>query len=235
MGDIDTRYFPIFADIGGRPCVVAGEGPVAEKRIRQLLKYGADVVVFTPAPSESMLEAEADGKITIERRPFLRGDLHGAFLAVCATSDPEVQRAIVSESESSGCLLSLTDNAVASSYILPSITHRDPIQIAVTTAGAAPEIAKMLRKRIEEHVSHSWGPWVRLVADVRARAIASIEEEAARETVMAAVTDPSVLDRFDAGEEISVDEFLALAQTAGPAAAEAVEGSQADAPTPGSE
>lgn len=211
MGDIDTRYFPIFADIDRRPCVVAGEGPTAEKRIRQLLKYGGDVIVFTPAPSEWLILAEAEGKLTIERRPFVRGDLHGAFLAVCATDDPDVRRAIVSESESTGCLLSVTNDAAASSYILPSITHRDPIQIGVSTAGAAPELAKRLRRLIETTVSEAWGPWVRLVASVRGRILAATEDEHARAVVMNAVLADSVLTRLEAGEQLDAEEFLALA------------------------
>ncbi len=216
MGSIDTRYLPVFVDIEGRPCVVAGEGPVAEKRIRQLIKYGADVIVYSPAPTDWLIQAEADGKLTIERRSFAAGDLSGAFLAVCATDDADVRRTITSESESGGCLLSVTDDASASSFILPSITHRDPIQIAVSTAGAAPELAKQLRKRIESVVSEAWGPWVRLVAEVRGRALATIDAEDARATVMDAVLDTSVRARIEAGEQLAADEFLALASPSTP-------------------
>lgn len=40
--------FPIMLNIRGRKCTVAGGGNVAERKVKTLLKYGADVTAVSP-------------------------------------------------------------------------------------------------------------------------------------------------------------------------------------------
>lgn len=40
--------FPIMLNIHGRKCTVAGGGNVAERKVKTLLKYGADVTAVSP-------------------------------------------------------------------------------------------------------------------------------------------------------------------------------------------
>ena len=39
-------YFPIFTQIDGKRCLIAGGGKVAARNVYTLLQYGADVVVM---------------------------------------------------------------------------------------------------------------------------------------------------------------------------------------------
>ncbi len=39
-------YFPIFTQIDGKRCLIAGGGKVAARKVYTLLQYGADVVVW---------------------------------------------------------------------------------------------------------------------------------------------------------------------------------------------
>ena len=39
-------YFPIFTQIDGKRCLIAGGGKVAARKVYTLLQYGADVVVM---------------------------------------------------------------------------------------------------------------------------------------------------------------------------------------------
>ena len=55
--------FPIMLNIHGRKCTVAGGGNVAERKVKTLLKYGADVTAVSPVfkdrfPNVKRLEKE---------------------------------------------------------------------------------------------------------------------------------------------------------------------------------
>ena len=55
--------FPIMLNIRGRKCTVAGGGNVAERKVKTLLKYGADVTAVSPVfkdgfPNVKRLEKE---------------------------------------------------------------------------------------------------------------------------------------------------------------------------------
>ena len=68
-----------------------------------LLKYGADVAVIGEHPTPALIQAEADGLLTLERRPYARGDMAGAVLVICIDSSEGIRREVFSEAESSGC------------------------------------------------------------------------------------------------------------------------------------
>lgn len=59
-------YFPIFTQIDGKRCLIAGGGKVAARKVYTLLQYGADVVVMAEKvcgeikevlPEENVLKA----------------------------------------------------------------------------------------------------------------------------------------------------------------------------------
>ncbi|TLM86986.1 MAG: bifunctional precorrin-2 dehydrogenase/sirohydrochlorin ferrochelatase, partial [Actinobacteria bacterium] len=71
------RYYPAFLDLTARLVIVVGGGSAAARKARQLVRYGADVTVIAPRPDPELVQAEADGHITVEQRGYVRGDLEG--------------------------------------------------------------------------------------------------------------------------------------------------------------
>jgi precorrin-2 dehydrogenase/sirohydrochlorin ferrochelatase len=197
------RYYPAFLDLERRPVVVVGEGEAAEKRVRQLLRYDADVIVITPEPSAALLEAQSDGLLTIEPRSYVRGDLGGTFLALCITEDEEVRRAVADEAESIGCLVNVAGAPKLCNFVMPGVVHREPLQIAISTGGVAPEVAKDVRKQLGAQFGPEYGVWVGLTAEVRALAFESIEDAEEQQWIMAGALEPSVLERITSGEELT--------------------------------
>ena len=208
MPEAPKRHFPVFLDLERRLVVVIGEGPAAEKRVRQLVRHGAMVTVFTPEPSEALLEAEAAGEISVEQRSFVSGDLTGAFVALCITEDEEVQRAVSDEAELIGCLVNVAGEPRYSNFILPSVINRDPLQIAISTGGTAPELAKQLRRQLDSYVQDLWPAWMTLLADVRAAAAERWDDPA----MCARACDVAVSEwtrlRLTRGEQVTVEMIL---------------------------
>lgn len=163
-------YYPMFLDLGGGRgrCLVVGGGPVALRKVRMLREFGGDVRVVSPECCPEMEELADRGEITIERRRYQDGDLAGARLAVAATGDDAVNRAVADEAQRSGVLVNVVDVPELSDFIVPSYVHRGDVTLAISTAGRSPALARKLRGRLEEQFGEEYAALARLVGEVRA-------------------------------------------------------------------
>lgn len=213
MADEAKRYYPAFLDLENRPVVLIGDGEAVAKKVRQLRRYGADITVITSTPGDALMAAEAEGALSVEHREYVRGDLAGAFLALCIGVDAEVAQAVRSEAESAGCLVNVSGSYADSNFLLPSVVHREPMQIAVSTGGMAPSVAKHARQLLSETFGPEWGAYTRLVAEMRLLAAERITDPQERERVVGALPGEVVLARLRAGDEVSASDALSMART----------------------
>ena len=142
------RYYPVFLDLAGQPCIVLGEGKFAIEKAVSLREAGADVRV-------------------IASREYRTGDLAGARLVVDASEDAEVNRRSWQEAEEAGILINVVDRPAQCRFIAPAIVRRDPLLVAISTSGESPFLASALRARIERWLGREWGPFTALVGNVR--------------------------------------------------------------------
>ncbi len=202
-------YYPVFVDLSNRLAVVVGGGAVAARKVATLLRYGADVRVVSPDLCPELESMAAEQQIVHERRGYVRGDLVGAFLVVCGTDSTEVNRAVHDEAESLGCLVNVVDVPELCNFIVPSIVQRGPLQIAISTAGAAPTVAKRLRRQLEAEFGPEWETYTRLLGEVRVLVMERVpggEDE--RRPVFEAIADSDLFERIVAGETPSAEEVF---------------------------
>jgi len=208
--DYAKAYYPVYLDLNGRLAVIVGGGKVAQRKARTLAGYGADVVVVAPNVSPELLELQSEGLVTVEQRGYVRGDLDGAFLAVCATDSEEVNRAVFAEAEERGCLVNVVDVPELCNFIVPSIVRRGSLQIAISTGGAAPTVAKRLRKRFQAEFGEEWADYIELLGAVRVLVMERVPGgEAERKPVFEAIADSDLLARLRAGEHPSAEDVFA--------------------------
>ena len=159
--DENTVLYPIFLDLSGRRCVVVGGGEVASRKARKLLQARAEVVVISPEISPE-LESVA---VEVNRRPYEEGDLEGAYLAFAATDSREVNAAVAREAKERGIPANVADRPSEGDFALPSTLRRGRLQVAVSTGGASPALARRIKDELEE----SFGPeWAGLVEELQA-------------------------------------------------------------------
>lgn len=202
------QLFPAFLDLCGRLCVVIGEGERAERKARALATAGGDVAVIGMRPTESLLEAGTAGEMTVEQRGYVRGDLEGAHVVLCIGQDEEVSRAVAAEARERGCLVNVSGHPELCNFIMPSSLGRGSLQIAVSTGGSAPEAARLARSRMADALGEEWGPYTALVAEVRALAAERSLEAPARTRLLALLSDPALLERVAAGEQVDAASLL---------------------------
>jgi len=209
MADYDTPHYPIFLDLTGRLAVVVGGGPVAERKVRTLLRYGADVAVIAPEVTELLHELSDDQRITIEWRGYASGDLEGAFLVICATDSEEVNRAVHAEAEGRGQLVNVVDVPELCNFIVPSVVRRGPLQIAISTGGAAPAVAKRIRRWLALEYGDEWEIYVRLLGHMRPLVMERVEDSTARKAIFETIADSDLLVRITRGERPTPEEVFA--------------------------
>ena len=117
------RHYPVMLDLRGRQVVVIGGGAIAEQKTRELLGAGACVRLVSPALGTGLEALAAERAIEVVRREYAAGDLQGAWLAVAATDDRAVNRAVWAEAEARRVLLNAVDDVAHCHFIAPSV-HR---------------------------------------------------------------------------------------------------------------
>ncbi len=195
------RYYPVYLNLDGRLCVVVGGGPVAEGKVADLLEAGARVTVVSPVLTPRLAELTASGRIEHRARPYRRGDLAGALVAIGGTDDRSVNREIWEEARDAGVLLNLVDDPPRCGFIAPAVVRRGDLAIAVSTGGKAPTLAVRLRERIEELVGEEHARFLELAGDLRAplaRAHPCFEERRER---WYRLVDSDILQLLRRGEE----------------------------------
>lgn len=139
------KYYPIFLNIEGKRCVVIGGGRVAKRKIEGLLRARADVVVISPN-----LDEELKKMVLWINREYKNGDLDGAFIAIAATNNKEVNQMVYNEAEERGVLVNVVDTPNFCRFIVPSIVEKEDFTIAISSCGKNPSLSKKIRLRLEE-------------------------------------------------------------------------------------
>jgi precorrin-2 dehydrogenase/sirohydrochlorin ferrochelatase len=199
----------MFLNLAGRTVIVVGEGVPAERKATTLLRYGADVVVISAESTQRLREMEVEGLITLEPRDYVTGDLAGVALVVCAGSSEEVSRQVARDANMRGCPFNVAGNPELCNYLIPTSLRRGPLQIAISTSGAAPSVAKRLRDELKATYGAEWGAYVTLLGAIRALAIDRIDDHDERTRVLDEVAAADLLSRITAGEELDASSVLA--------------------------
>ena len=160
-------YYPIFADLNGRPCVVVGGGLVAQRKVTTLLRYGAQVTVVSPTATPRLKAYARQRKMRYLARRVRPTDLQGAWLVYASTDDARTNELVYRTASRQRIFTNVVDQKPLCSFIAPSIFRRGWLTIAVSTGGASPTVAKRLRRELEQTIGSAYVPMLRLLASLR--------------------------------------------------------------------
>ena len=187
-------FYPVFLDLRGRKCLVVGAGAVAARKAGSLLDAGAEVKVVSPAACDDMAALADSGRLYWEKRGFEEKDLDGCFLVIGATDNPEVNRRVFEAAERAGMPANIVDVPELCNFIVPSVLRRGDFQIAVSSGGASPVLAREVRRRIETAFGPQYGEIVSALAGLRAELKDRLPKESQRREFWEAMID---LEYFD--------------------------------------
>lgn len=154
--------FPVFLKLHGRRVLVVGGGPVAAGKLRALVDAGARVTVVAP----SIVETIASQPVRIVKRPFAPADLDGVWFVVAAAT-PEVNRLVAACAERRGIFVNAVDDIQNASAYLGGVLRRGGVTIAVSTDGAAPALAGLLREGLDAVLPRDLDAWMACATEAR--------------------------------------------------------------------
>jgi precorrin-2 dehydrogenase / sirohydrochlorin ferrochelatase len=220
QGMLDTPFYIACLKLSGRRCVVVGGGEIGLEKVEGLLACDGRVTLIAPQAEPALQELAREGSIEWQRRPYAgAADLEGAFMAIAATSDTDVNIAVYEDAERRAMLVNVVDVPPLCNFILPAIVRMSPLAIAISTAGASPALAKRMKREIEAHFGEPYARLAVLLNDVRGWAKATLPTYQERKDFFEAVVngepDPiALLRQGGAAGEQAVRELIARAQDA---------------------
>ncbi len=166
---VEGPQYPANLVLRGRRVLVVGAGAVAARKVEGLLACGADVLVVAPEVNAEIRALVDAGAVALHQRAYQAADLDGAWLAVTATADREVNRAVFEDGEDRRIWVNAADDPVSCSFTLPSVVRQGPVMVTVATGGHSPALATWLSRHVAGELGPEYAQLAGLLAEARAR------------------------------------------------------------------
>ncbi len=189
-------HLPIFLNLTNRRVLLLGTGDAIDRRAQQYATTGAEIIraeTFTPALLENI-----------------------ALAAGAGAPEPDLQ-ALSAEAQRRNIPVNIIDRPELSSFITPSTIDRPPLQIAISTGGAAPILARMIRQKIETLIPPAWSRLAALAGRLQSEARARFPNVTERRHRLEQILSGPVADLALAGQDQQAEQaFRAALQTDAP-------------------
>lgn len=179
---------------------MVGGGEVACRKIESLRSAGAAIVVVATSAAPALRELAAAGALELHERAFVPADLDDKLLVIAATADDTVNETVATLAAARRIPVNVVDNPRLCSFIMPSIIDRSPVVVAVSTGGAAPVLARLLRARLETLIPASYGRLAALMEDFRERVKTALPNATARRRFWENAVTGAVAERIFEGK-----------------------------------
>ncbi|MGD8912426.1 MAG: siroheme synthase CysG, partial [Candidatus Thiodiazotropha sp.] len=201
-------FFPIFLNLKNRSCLVVGGGAIAERKTALLLRAGADVTLVAPDLCHNLTTWRDMGRYTHKARAFRNEDLSGQHLAIAATNDPAVNQQIAEIAGNLRIPVNVVDQPELCSFIVPSIIDRSPVVAAISTGGASPVLARLIRSRLESLIPAGYGRLAQLCNRFRQRVKEHFADPADRRLFWDRILQGGVAERIFSGHDEEADQLM---------------------------
>jgi precorrin-2 dehydrogenase/sirohydrochlorin ferrochelatase len=162
-----VSLFPVLVKLKAKKCVVVGAGKIAAGKAAGLLASGAQVIVISPRAACWIQSQSRAGKLIWRRRRFQSADVEQAFLVIAATNSNPTNESVYRACVERGVLCNVVDDPEHCDFFYPAVVRRGPLQIAISTDGRSPALARRLRIELERQFGSEYGAWVEQVGAMR--------------------------------------------------------------------
>ncbi|MBD3298579.1 MAG: bifunctional precorrin-2 dehydrogenase/sirohydrochlorin ferrochelatase [candidate division Zixibacteria bacterium] len=160
-------YMPISLTMNQRKCLVVGGGTVAVRKVDTLLDYDAVVTVIAPTIDEKLRFHAEHNRITVEERPYQKGDVADFGLVIAASDDNTVNHQVFEDCRAAGVLVNVVDDPPHCDFIFPAVVRRECLTVAISTDGHAPFMAGHLKVILDGVFPSHWNELMRHAAEFR--------------------------------------------------------------------
>lgn len=207
---MSRNLYPLSLDLESRPVLVVGGGPVAARKLTELLRSGASITLIAPQ-ADPAVERLASA-LTMLRRPFQAGDEKGHYLVFACTDDPAVNGEIARLCGQGNILCNVADDSEAGSFHVPGVIRKGAVTLTVSTGGAVPGLTRYLKRILSEAIGDEVADLAALLRgfriSVRTRSPGGPGREKARE-ILESLPYRKLLETLRAEGPAAVEAYLA--------------------------
>ncbi len=201
---MNFRY-PIFLDVTGKKCVVAGEGYEVAGKVQALAEASADVYYINPDAVSEIRELAEGGAIRWEVRGFRPQDLDDCFLII--TSRPD-NAEIFRLAEERKVLCNAVDDPKHCRYSYGSLHRQGNLTIGISTNGVAPAIAVRLKQRFQKEIGPEYKELLDILQQRRPEINRRISDFEKRKSLWYGIVDSEALALLRAGQRQAAQDLI---------------------------
>jgi uroporphyrin-III C-methyltransferase/precorrin-2 dehydrogenase/sirohydrochlorin ferrochelatase len=161
------EYLPIFINLRNKKCLVIGGGSVALRKINLLLKAQTKIDCIAMNFCDDLIALSETNDIDLVAKHFEPGDIRSYSVIISATNDESLNTLVSKIAHESGTPVNVVDSPDLSSFIMPSIVDRAPVVIAISSAGKAPVLARIIRAKLETIIPNAYGELAEIAGQYR--------------------------------------------------------------------
>ena len=132
--------------------LVVGGGEIAAAKTEALASVGARVEILAQDISEAVAILCEQHGFTSHIGDYSPEHLDGKKIVVAATDNDDVNEQIAKDCNARGILVNVVDNPPLCDFIFPALIRRGDLQIAVSSSGVSPVLARMVKHTIERAI-----------------------------------------------------------------------------------
>lgn len=204
-------YYPIFIDIENRNVLIVGGGAVCARKADTMMKYGAKVTIVSPEVTEEIGKWAKEKRLKVRRKEYEPDDLDDSTIVIASTDDLCVNARVARDCRKRKIPVNVVDVTHLCEFIVPAVVEQGSIQVAVSTGGRSPALARTLKEDLQKFVGPEYAEVNDLLGSLRDSAKRVLPTDRDRKKFFDGIIARGVLDLLRNGRRREAYEIVAAA------------------------
>lgn len=201
-------FYPIFVQLEGKKVVVVGGGNVAHRKVLALLECGAAIYLAGRELVPELEQMVEKKEIHFLGHEFKDEYLNNAFIIIAATDDKDLNHHISTCAREKGVWVNAVDQPPDCDFIVPSILKRGDLQIAISTSGKSPALARKIRKSLEAQFGQEYETFLAMMGRLRKMVLSLGLPQEENSRIFQKIVDADLLENISDGFPRVLEEYL---------------------------
>lgn len=191
--------------LAGKQCLVIGGGAVALRKTNLLISCQAEVTVLSPNLKEELSKIVDENKICCVRDVYRPVYLKNRFMVICATDDPAVNKKAALACHEQEILVNSVSDPENCTIFFPAKFSQGALQVAVSTGGASPALARRLKEEIGQGIDPLYGDYLLFLQRVRPVVLCKVKEKAQKRAILEKLASETFFNIFKISDSLKLN------------------------------
>ncbi len=207
-------YYPIFLDISQAKCLIIGAGSVGLRKAKGLLEAGVKEILILENNEfgEAWQDLLNNPHIKFEIGNFNENHLQNCKLVFACTNNDELNKNIANLCANKNILCNCITAPLEGDFIVPALAKpkgkaHSSLMAALSTEGASPAWARVLRKELEQWLSPH-APMTSLLGRLRPLVLALGDNSEHNKELFRALVNSPLREYLAKGDKVQCEKLL---------------------------